>query len=1003
MKTFLKFLLLLALALPFPLRASTNDVATLSGTVVDAQGNPVTDATVVGYQYASRAGFGPMEMEAKQHATTDRQGAFEFPAFRGMGVVLVTKTGSAPAWRTWYSTPLESQKIVLGASSTLAGVVVDDAGRPVADAEVWVSSALNKATTDLERPNYLFGKIPRELFSARASAQGKFRIENFPADAQARLSVKAAGKALRQTANSVRYDELPFHAGQEDITLILDPAGSVTGKVVVRGTGQPLASAVVGLQPSAPAPETRYGLREMGTVASDVDGSFRIPDVPAGSYQVMANFTNEPIPDWVADPVPVTVAAGETVPDVQVQAYKGGVLEVTVCRKDNHEPLADAGVSVNSDDYHRGGSTGPGGVAYFRLPPGQYTVFANKPDWSQARAQATATDGQTTQATIELPAPFKVGGVVRDASGAPVAGASVGVFPSYSGPDTGARTDPNGHYELTWQKPAGLGSPEQNFHLLARHAGRKLAAMVEMDETTTNLDVILEPAMTVSGSVQDAKGNAVTNAVASIALLQDNSSFSISRQPMRSDEQGRILAEALPRGQRYGWYVSANGYGSDRNAMDAADPKTDHYDFPPLILKRADRKLAGRILGTNGKPVAGVQVWMSGESQPTGRANTDVDGRFRFDAVCDGAVSVSANFKGAYGSAEAMGGDTNVVIRFDIRNQVYIPAPPKTLTGTVFDPSGNHAIGARVVVTPSWGAADDARTDADGEYSVNWQAQPGMRDAKYFVVARDVQKNLAAIEAIGDQPTRVNLRLEPGLSLSGTVHDTKGAPLSQANINLNIMAGNMGGLVEYGRIRLNSEGAFTIPALPRGQQYLLFVNARGYSSAQKRVGKSQSLTNRIQLAPFTLKPADRQLAGQVLGADNKPLSGAYVNINGQSQPNDHTTTDATGHFKFKVCDGPVEIYVWSPDGPDRNRYANWYARGGDTEVVVKMGVRQPQREIIARETPLKPRPWTFSALLAWPANHKTGTIILLSLQAALLLGTGGGVFRLIRKHGQRDR
>jgi hypothetical protein len=68
-----------------------------------------------------------------------------------------------------------------------------------------------------------------------------------------------------------------------------------------------------------------------------------------------------------------------------------------------------------------------------------------------------------------------------------------------------------------------------------------------------------------------------------------------------------------------------------------------------------------------------------------------------------------------------------------------------------------------------------------------------------------------------------------------------------------------------------------------------------------------------------------------------------------------------------------------------------------------MGVRQPQREIIARETPLKPRPWTFSALLAWPANHKTGTIILLSLQAALLLGTGGGVFRLIRKHGQRDR
>ena len=248
-------------------------------------------------------------MEAKQHATTDGQGAFEFPTFHGMGLVLVTKAGFAPTWRTWYAAPEEPQKIVLSASSVLAGVVVDDAGRPVADAEVWVSSALNKTTTDIGQPNFVFGKIARELFSARTSADGKFRIENFPADAQAILSVKKTGQALRQTANSLRYDELPFHAGQEDITLTLDPAGSVTGKVVVRGSGQPLAHAVVGLEPTTPG--MRYFLFDLGTIVSAADGSFQIPDVPAGSYQVMANFTNEPIADWVANPVPVTVAAGQ--------------------------------------------------------------------------------------------------------------------------------------------------------------------------------------------------------------------------------------------------------------------------------------------------------------------------------------------------------------------------------------------------------------------------------------------------------------------------------------------------------------------------------------------------------------------------------------------------------------------------------------------------------------------------------------------------------------------
>jgi protocatechuate 3,4-dioxygenase beta subunit len=431
--------------------------------------------------------------------------------------------------------------------------------------------------------------------------------------------------------------------------------------------------------------------------------------------------------------------------------------------------------------------------------------------------------------------------------------------------------------------------------------------------------------------------------------------------------------------------------------MDAADPKADHYDFPPLALKIADRKLAGRVLGTNGTPVAGVQLWMRGEGQPDGNATTDAKGKFAFDAVCEGAVSVSANFKGAYGSAEAMGGDTNVVIRFNARSRSYVAAAQQTLTGTVYDSSGKPAVGVRVVVTPTWGSVDTAKTDANGEYSVNWQPETGMRDAKYFVVARDVERNLAAIEPIGTSKKSADLRLGPGVSISGTVQDAKGAPLTRANINLNMMAGNMGGMVEHQPIKVSSDGTFTIPALPMGQQYHVYVNANGYGSANKSVGKTQSQTNSVQLSPFKLKLADRQLAGQVLGTDNKPLSGAQVNINGNGQPNSYVKTDATGHFKFKVCDGPISIYVYSPSGAGRNNSANWQARGGDTNVVVKMGAQQRQPQIVQRETPLKAQPWTVGALAAWPANHKTGAIILLSLQAVALLGTGGGIFWFTRK------
>ena len=284
---------------------------------------------------------------------------------------------------------------------------------------------------------------------------------------------------------------------------------------------------------------------------------------------------------------------------------------VTVRGKNSHELLADAGVSVNNGDYNRGGSTGTNGVAYFRLPPGQFSLYANKQDWSQAQTQATVTDGQTTQVTIELGEPSKVAGIVRDASGASVAGVSVGVFPNYGNDRTGTKTDANGHYEVTWQKPSWAGSQNQTYYLLARDLERKLAAVQDMDETATNLDVTLKPAMSVSGRLQDTKGKPVTNAMAYIMLHKENVGFTISRQRIPSDEQGRIHAEGLPMGERYSLYVSASGYGNAQQEMDAADPKADHYDFPLLVLKIADHKLAGRVLGTDGKPVANTATLQS--------------------------------------------------------------------------------------------------------------------------------------------------------------------------------------------------------------------------------------------------------------------------------------------------------------------------------------------------------------------------------------------------------
>jgi uncharacterized GH25 family protein len=81
--------------------------------------------------------------------------------------------------------------------------------------------------------------------------------------------------------------------------------------------------------------------------------------------------------------------------------------------------------------------------------------------------------------------------------------------------------------------------------------------------------------------------------------------------------------------------VTAKGYGAAGAVLKAADTKTNHYEFPTFVLKRANRKLAGQVLGLDGKPVAGAQVTVNVEGQagplPRPSAKTDGQGHFAFD------------------------------------------------------------------------------------------------------------------------------------------------------------------------------------------------------------------------------------------------------------------------------------------------------------------------------------------------------------------------------------
>jgi 5-hydroxyisourate hydrolase-like protein (transthyretin family) len=273
-------------------------------------------------------------------------------------------------------------------------------------------------------------------------------------------------------------------------------------------------------------------------------------------------------------------------------------------------------------------------------------------------------------------------GTVRFSSGAPAAGVRVEYYPGHhngAGRYTEVRTDANGRYKIIGPKDAGICTGEiiRTNSIIARDTERSLAAIQAFNMATTNVDLVLQPAITLSGSVKTAEGTPVVDAEVRLAILANSTLALLGGQPTKVNELGEFLVPALPQGREYDvWGITAKGYGSGNAMVTAKDTQTNHYEFPSFTLIRADHKIAGRIVDEAGKPLAGAEVYFMGKGQPQNlpmnSTNADGEGRFHFEAVCEAPLYVYADyhdpvdpsiFTSRNGGMSAQPGDTNIVIR----------------------------------------------------------------------------------------------------------------------------------------------------------------------------------------------------------------------------------------------------------------------------------------------------------------------------------------------------
>jgi hypothetical protein len=594
------------------------------------------------------------------------------------------------------------------------------------------------------------------------------------------------------------------------------------------------------------------------------------------------------------------------------------------------------------------------GEAVIRYPIGRATtvsVSVTKEGFGSRQAAVDLDPSATNPLEVELTSSPRLRGIVRDSAGAPLAGVDLLLWPGWRANSKAVTSDSNGRFVLPWN-PQNYNDPNFELFLVARDLKRNLALAQAIDEGTTNLDLRLEPGLTLTGRATHGKGKAITNAEADVMFWSARMGSSMEK-PIPADAEGRFEIKALPPGRRYGVSVSAKGYGRvTRNV--SQDVESRRIELEPCELALADQRIAGVVLDPNDKPVANASIYGYGDGQPNVNGKSDAKGRFSFEQVCSGPIQLNANVpNGGYGSVTVEGGDTNITLQLGVSESYAAARTASKITGTVTYADGKPAPKVQVTLYPSFSPVEK-QTDDEGRFTLTFDPnQFGPAGATQpTVVARDLARNLATVLELDEGATNASVRLEPALVLVGRITDLAGTAITNAEARALFHTEHMAGFLGS-PVRADAAGRFEIKGLPPGRQYGINTSARGFGQEQRNVEPSDTATNRVELEPFQLMPADQRIAGIVLDDNDKPVVRASIYSYGNRQPNLNAQTDAKGRFSMnKVCAGPIQLSCNSQGGG----YANVNTEGGDTNIVIRLSARPGMRRASPLTASLKGRP-----------------------------------------------
>ncbi len=779
-----------------------------------------------------------------------------------------------------------------------SGIVVDEAGRPVAGAHLKASFLPDRTLATRGYTVYRSGGF------ARSAPSGRFRLSGLLAGVAYELRIDREGFAPARMELPAREAGKPA----PDVRIVLRAGRTLFGSVIDGGR-RPVAGARVSLRATAPtsfkarlrAAHFSDSTARAPEVPTDAAGRFELRNLAAGTFDLTVRargFAPLTVPALAVPEGKGATDAG-TVMLAPGASVRGLVADPRGNPIDGAEVRAKKAERDELPSPMRGDDSGPADavtaadgsfVLEDRSPGESLDLAVTHPSYGPGSVPGVAVPSEAPVRIVLLPT-ARVAGRTLDPDGRAVAGASVFLSEEESrsfGGQSAVMASGRFHRGVSDDEGGfsfGGVSPGP-FSVGAQAPRRQRAELKNLEikagQDLTGLELVLAPAAEVTGKVLSPEGRPVAEAQVTLVEASEQPYPSFSSLRASTDADGQYRIDGLPPGKRT---LEARAEGYRRAVRDVELAAAAVVDF---TLERG-LEASGRVVDDAGNPIAGVDLLLFA-SQPSidnPHATSEADGNFRFSGLQDGTYRLVASKEGyapdRRGTKVTVAGAPVSGLEVKLSGGGTITG---RLTGVEFSQLSRVRVSANLI--------NFGQVDAEGVYRIP-NLPPGRWTVKAVVPNTPLHAEGVANLETGAPEVRLDLQLGGGRTLTGVVL-SNGEPLAGASLVLarprtagrQIAETDHQGGFRFGGLE---DGVYDLDAsTPKGAQHHESIEISGDREI------------RVELRTASL-------SGRVIDAtDSSPVSGARISLRSQREgslaPFEDATTDSRGAFRLpEVGDG----------------------------------------------------------------------------------------------------